>query len=148
MSIAKGPRPWSIHAFAAAFLGVAVIGLGIALWDPALEGLKWAARVPAVTWSEDSAIIAAFSVFTMALFPLVWIYGFGALRARWVVLGFAVVKIGLWWHGMTTIALSGWIESVRWLEPALIVLALVMMFAPASTRWLKQNWEADAETLV
>jgi hypothetical protein len=35
MRLAKGPRPWSIWMFAASFFGVAVIGLVLALSNPA-----------------------------------------------------------------------------------------------------------------
>lgn len=144
MKIRPGPRPWSIHLFAAAFAGVALIGLLIALSsEPLLELFKWSKRLPMVPWNRDAVIIASFSVFTMALFPLVWIYGFGSARARWIVLGFAGVKIALWAQGMVVVTLTGWIQAARWLEPSLTVLAVAMMLAPASSRWLKQEKEAD-----
>ncbi|MEO0642888.1 MAG: hypothetical protein AAFY47_05645 [Pseudomonadota bacterium] len=96
-----------------------------------------------VPWSQGTALIAAFSVFTMALFPLVWIYGYGSLRARWVVLGFAVIKAVVWSHGMMVATLAGWVQSARWFEPALTALALAMLFTPASKRWLERDRGAD-----
>ena len=143
MKIAQGPRPWSIHLFAAAFFGVALIGLAIALSNPLLEWFKWTKRLPMIPWDQDIAIIAAFSVFTMALFPLVWIYAYRSQRARWVVLGFAFVKVALWWQGMLVTNLEGWAQTARWLEPALTALAVLMMFAPASSRWLQRDREVE-----
>ncbi|MEM7689452.1 MAG: hypothetical protein AAF291_10565 [Pseudomonadota bacterium] len=145
MRIKAGPRPWSIHLFAAGLLAVALIGPSLALADPMLEWFKWSKRLPLISWSQDGAIIAAFSVFTMALFPLVWIYGYGSLRARWIVLAFAIVKVGLWWHGMMVTALAGWSQSLRWLEPVLTTLAVSMMFAPTSLRWLEKDREVGCD---
>lgn len=145
MKLKPGPRPWSIHVFAIALFCVAVIGLTIALSEPLLEWFKWSKRLPMIPWTQDGAIIAAFSVFTMALFPLVWIYGYGSLRARWVVLTFAIMKAAAWSQGVMVTTLAGWAQTARWFEPALTALAVAMMFAPASGRWLRGERKAQLD---
>ena len=129
--------------FALAFLAAAMIRLLATLTQPAFEFMVWQSALGTVTASYDGVIIAAFSLFTIALIPILWIYALGAARARWVVLVFGILKIGLWWQGFGLIPFTGWAQSALTLEPALILAALIALFHPASLRWLHHSRRAQ-----
>ncbi|BDI59872.1 hypothetical protein [Qipengyuania nanhaisediminis] len=143
MTWRKGPRPWTVRLFALALLIAALIGLFEALLaHEALLVGRWFDRLPMIRWTPDLAIVATFSQFTIALIPLVWIYAFASKAARWVVLAFGAIKIG--YAAINTgdaILLKS--PQVVWLEKALVLIALMMLFVPATTRWLGKDEEAS-----
>lgn len=151
MKLAEGPRPWSIWVFAASFCGVAAIGLYLALSDPFGNWSIWSQRLPDIRWTEDLALVASFSMFTIALIPIVWIFALRLKRARWVVLAFGLMKIGVRvLHDKPVISHGGDSSSdqiLRLGELGLILIALVMLFIPASTRWLDSKREGEFDAL-
>ncbi|WP_162627569.1 hypothetical protein [Erythrobacter sp. KY5] len=108
----------------------------------ALLAGRWYERVPIVNWTPERAIIASFSQFTIALIPLVWITLFASSRARWIVLAFGVLKLAgtLLSAGSQVISKA---PEVVVLEAGLVALALVMLFLPATSRWLGMRRDHD-----
>lgn len=139
----KGPRPWSVRLFATALLAAALVNLIEALRaHEALLMARWFARLPLFGWTPDFAIIASFSQFSIALIPLVWIYFLASNRARWVVLVFGIVKIGLSVPpASSSVQLKA--PGLIWLEAGLVVVALIMLFWPSTSRWVMEKGEGE-----
>jgi hypothetical protein len=86
--------------------------------------------------------------FTIALIPVVWIYGFANRYARWLVLGFGGAKLALFAY-----ALAQWLASggggallPQYTAPALTFIALAALLSESATRWL--NPEKAAHVAV
>ena len=153
----KGPRPWTIRAFATAFGAVALIGLFPAFSVPLVNWFLWAKRIDAfgllglfggVPVTQDVGLVLACSMFTIALIPIVWIYGLGSSRAKWVVLVFGACKIGLWLQAWQMVGYGPVGQVLRFFEPILITAALALLFSTSAGDWLNSNCEADNETFA
>lgn len=122
MKLRRGARPLAIRVFAAAFLAAAVLRLVRGLSDLPMAELAYAAHVPWLAWNRDWTIVALSAEFTIALIPLAWIYLFAAPFARWLVLGFGLVRLAMF-DGS---ALTG---------AALAVVAMASLFTAGAARW-------------
>jgi hypothetical protein len=100
-----------------------------------------------MVWSRDSALVASFSVFTIALIPILWIFILAAKRARWVVLVFGFFKIWLWAQPRPLYAYGAYLEVLLIAELALITIGLIVLFVPSSTRWLDHERSIDIEAI-
>ena len=139
MRILPGPRPLAIRVFAAAFLAAAIIRLGQGLANVEVAAIGLALRAPWFAWTRDSTIIALSAEFTIALIPIAWIYLFAAPFARWLVLGFGVLKLwGMRLGAMFLLqsgGLAGGLASLGWAEPALVLAAMVSLLTAGANRW-------------
>lgn len=151
MNIAKGPRPLEVKLFALAFLTSASIGLVRNLSSLDLEFLVWQSALGQIAFSRDALIIASFTAFTIALIPIVWIYFLASSRARWVVIGFGLLKLVIYLSGSPTWYLglfSGFPGLISFLEPFLICIALGMLWMSGMKEWVNptgKNTHADFE---
>ena len=135
MKSRKGPRPWSIRAFALLFIGAAALSFvdGLAgLDDPGLERA-----------SRDAAIIGSSARLTIALMTtgLVWFFGFRLVR--WIVPAFLLVKaaatLAIVWRSGTAEFVSGtWLAAM-----ALGLVAAILLFVPSSRPWFSPGREVD-----
>lgn len=149
MRIAKGPRPWAIHAFTASIFAIALLNLTTSLSDLNQTRGVLAALFPQVDWDRDTVIVALFTEFTISLIPLVWIFVFAAGYARWIILTFGILKL-LWilFALLGALLIAGGALLVL-VELALVVAALVFLFLPGATDWLdKQRELPDPETFA
>ncbi|UAB78419.1 hypothetical protein INR77_01350 [Erythrobacter sp. SCSIO 43205] len=138
MRIAKGPRPWSIRISCALLLLLACWTLWIHLRDTrTLQGLR-IEQFPQVPWSEDFAIVSAFTEFTIALIPIVLIAIYAKRFARVLVSVFTVIKVAL--IGMTLWSyyeqIGRFFAELLW-EPALLLLCVALLYLPSASRWFK-----------
>ncbi|QFT76442.1 hypothetical protein [Erythrobacter sp. THAF29] len=126
MTAKKGKRPWTIHLFALAFLLAGLVRLANGLsgaqnWINLLYGA-----------GSDAAIIAHFTEFTIALFPLVWVYWLASGGARYVVLAFGLVRLAGFVFG---IELGTSLVSI--IEPLCILVGLAAMLSERSSLWIE-----------
>jgi hypothetical protein len=136
-------RPLSINIFAAAFLASALIAFLDGLWDiPAMQALL-GEGVPGVEWSRDAVIVTLSARLSIALIPvaMVWLSAVGF--ARWMVTVLALGKLLNLPKGLAAIADGGAIDTAWLVSLALGLLAVAMLFTPASNRWFADRGEAD-----
>ena len=139
MRIAQGPRPWTIWAFGACLLILALYNLFIGLDDWHAVARALSSIAPWFDWSREWAIVAVFSEFTIALIPLVWIVVFAASFARWFILFFGLIKLG--WGGLA-LAIAWFFGDVEFsdvIQPALVATILILLWMPTSVNWLNKS---------
>ncbi len=142
----RGARPFAIRVFALTFLAAALIRLGTGLADLASARQRFATIATPLGASDDAAIVAMSAEFTIALIPLVWIYGFANRHARWLVLGFGGLRLA--GFGAELFAPGrGAIEPAALIEPALVAVALAALLTPQALRWLAGGRSSDAAPL-
>jgi len=130
MKLIRGPRPLAIRVFAAAFLAAALLRLLGGLADLERTAVSFALKAPWFAWDRDWTIIALSAEFTIALIPITWIYLFAAPFARWLVLGFGMLRL---WY-LDPAALAG---------PVLVVIAMGSLLTPAAAQWFARKGESD-----
>jgi hypothetical protein len=144
----EGPRPWPIWLFAGAFLTAAAIRLlaGLAALDSAKLRLFGGSDI--TVYSDDAAIVALASEFTIALIPIVWIFGIGSWFARWFVLAFGLIRL-FGFRDLPVDLLAGRpLAPHQLIEPPLIVVALACLLLPAAAPWFRRQPEIDPETFA
>lgn len=141
-----GPRPLSITLFAIALLLVALAGLAEGLSDIEGAALRLSLTLPWIGWDRGATVFAIFTEFFIALIPLLWIYFFAVRGARWVVLGFGLIKLLFAIRPLLATLQFGAFEPLLLLEPVLLAIALVMLFTPSASRWLRSRKEVDPAT--
>ncbi|TAD82173.1 MAG: hypothetical protein EAY70_03915 [Sphingomonadales bacterium] len=130
MKIIRGPRPLAIRIFAAAFLAAALLRLVRGLSNLPLAETVLAVHIPWFAWNRDWTIVALSAEFTIALIPLAWIYLFAAPFARWLVLGFGVLRLAM----LDPAALTG---------PVLVALAMASLLTAQANRWFAREPEEE-----
>lgn len=136
-------RPLTINVFAAAFLAAAVIALVDGLQDlPAMQTLL-AANMPGLVWTRDAVIVTLSARFSIALIPIVLVWFTAANFARWMVTVMALGKLFALPEGATQLLRGGAIDTAWFTSLALGLLAVAMLFAPASNSWFAKQQEAD-----
>lgn len=138
-------RPITINIFAAAFLAAAVIALVDGLRDiSAMQALLHAnASGIGIDWSRDAVIVTLSARFSIALIPIALVWLTAANFARWMVTVLALGKLINLPAGAALLARGGEIDTA-WLSAlALSLLAVAMLFTPASNRWFSKVEEAD-----
>lgn len=136
-------RPLTINVFAAAFLAAAVIALVDGLTDiPAVQALL-AANMPDIAWSRDAVIVTLSARFSIALIPIAMVWLSAVNFARWMVTVMALGKLFSLPEGLALVADGGAIDTAWLTSLVLGLLAVAMLFTPASNRWFAQKQEAD-----
>ena len=130
MKLIRGPRPLAIRVFAAAFLAAAVLRLVRGLSDLALSETILAVNVPWFAWDRDWTIVTLSAEFTIALIPLAWIYLFAAPFARWLVLGFGVLRLAM-------------LDPAALVGPLLVAIAMASLLTPQAARWFAHQPEEE-----
>jgi hypothetical protein len=137
-----GPRPHSITIFAATFLASAVIAYLGGLSDiPAHQALL-GDNVPEIAWSRDRVIVLLSARLSIALIPVALVWFFAANFARWMVTLLALGKL------INLPAAAKMISNEQSLDPAWLVslllamLAVFLLFTPASNRWFARRDDA------
>lgn len=136
-------RPLTINVFAAAFLAAALIALVDGLRDiPALQALL-RANVPGIDWSRDAVIVTLSARFSIAFIPIALVWLTAANFARWMVTVMVLGKLINLPDGVRLVAAGGQIDTAWLTALALGLLAVAMLFTPASNHWFAQQAEAD-----
>ncbi|WP_379922868.1 hypothetical protein [Erythrobacter sp. R86502] len=138
-------RPLSINLFAAAFIAAALIAFLDGIGDiPAMQAML-RADLPGVAWSRDAVIVTLSARLSIALIPVAMVWLAAVRFARWMVTVLALGKLLNLPEGVRAIAAGGAIDTA-WLTALVLgMLAVAMLFTPASNRWFAQKGENKAE---
>jgi len=136
-------RPLSINGFAAAFLAAAVIAFLDGLWNIPAQQVMLSENVPDFAWSRDAVIVLLSARLSIALIPIAMVW-LGAVNfARWVVAVLALGKLINVPEAVHLFANEEQIDPAWMASIALGVLAVTMLFTPASNRWFAKQEEVD-----
>jgi hypothetical protein len=137
-------RPRDINLFAALFFGAALLAfLGGLLNIPGQQAYL-RQLVPAVPWSRDAVIVWQSAWLSIALIPIAMVWLSAVRFARWMVTIMAVPKLA----GLALVAAKG-IAMIAALDPflaasaLLTLLAVALLFTPASNRWFADKGGID-----
>ncbi len=146
MRLARGPRPWPIWVFAAAFLGAATYSYILDLTTLPLQQAAFEALLPWAGWDRDWTIVALSAVLSIAFIPVLWICLFAGKVARAIVTVFTAIKL-LDVPAMIALYSASYpnVRITYFLEPALIGIAVICLFLPASRSWFNPPQEATHE---
>jgi hypothetical protein len=137
-------RPLSITIFAIASFADALIACVGGLFNIPARQTYLQTLIPLLSWSPDAVIVWQSAWLSIALIPIAMIWLAAVRFARWLVTIMAVPKL----LGIVTLAAQGWdvIGTLGpvWLAISLLsLLAVGMLFTPASNRWFAHKDGAD-----
>jgi hypothetical protein len=136
-------RPMSINVFAAAFLAAALIAFLDGMRDlPAFQNYM-SHNVPEIVWTRDAAIITLSARLSIALIPLAMVWLAAVRFARWMVTVLGLGKLLNLPEGIGLIAEGAPVDTAWLASLALGVLAVAMLFTPASSRWFADKGGED-----
>lgn len=130
------PRPLSIRVFTAAFLAAALVRLLQGLNDLDAAGIWLAQYLGDVAHSPDFLIVLMSAEFSIALIPIVWIYGFANRYARWLVLGFGGAKLAAFVYSLGLWLDTGATLQPQYTAPVLTAVALLAILTQSASEWL------------
>ncbi|PKP96969.1 MAG: hypothetical protein CVT76_05550 [Alphaproteobacteria bacterium HGW-Alphaproteobacteria-15] len=143
MKLASGSRPLAIRIFAAAFLVSALIAYLDGLGNiPTYQALL-RANVPEVAWSQDVVIVTLSARLSIALIPIALVWLTAANFARWMVTVLALGKLINVPEAVQIVAQGDRIDPAWAASLTLGLLAVTMLFTPASNRWFAHKGEVD-----
>lgn len=133
-------RPWPIVVASLLIVLVASFHLWMQLRHvPTLRGVR-IEQFPQIAWTDDLAIVSAFTEYTIALIPVVLILVFAKGFARMLVTVFSIGKALL--AGMTVWEYHDHVGRVftalLW-EPALLLFAVCLLYLPSASQWLGER---------
>lgn len=145
MKPAKGSRrPWSIWVFAAAFLAAALQDYLFWLTQIEVAQQIYELRWPWNGWNRDWTIVALSATLSIAFIPVAWICLFASQIARWLVTAFGALellgvlqKLWLW------ISADMGFGVGYFINPGLILIAILCLFLPPSNRWFSPDQEVS-----
>lgn len=137
-------RPASINLFATLFFGAALIAFLRGVLNLPSQQFYLEQLVPAVPWSRDAVIVWQSAWLSIALIPVAMVWLSAVRFARWMVTVMALPKV----LGLVQVATRG-IAMIATLDPLvtasalLTLLAVVLLFTPASNRWFADKGGVD-----
>lgn len=138
-------RPASITAFAGAFLAAALIAFVDGLRDIPAQQAMLDANVPAIVWSRDAVIVLLSARLSIALIPIAMVWLSAVRFARWMV---TVLALGKLLNVPEALGLMAAGERVdpAWLAALILgLLAVGVLFTPASNRWFAHDTNLTPE---
>ncbi len=136
-------RPGSITAFAVVFFAAALLSFLRGMIDLPAQQSDLERLVPAVTWSRDAVIVWQSARLSIALIPIAMVWLSAVRFARWMVTVLALGKLLMLPEGLRAIAAGGAVDTA-WLVSLLLgLMAVAMLFTPASNRWFARQSEND-----
>lgn len=137
------PRPLGINIFAAAFLSAALIAFVDGMRDlPEFQNYM-SLNVPEIVWTRDVAIVTLSARLSIALIPIAMIWLSAVRFARWMVTVLGLGKLLNLPAGIRLIAEGAPVDSA-WLTSLMLgLLAVAMLFTPASNRWFADKGADD-----
>jgi len=144
MRLAKGPRPWSIRAFAFLFMAQAVIVFADTFVEPGWLLERLSANFPGFTFDQDAIIVLASARLTIFAIPVALVWWRASRMARLLVTVFAAIRL-YWLPGAIDFALSGGSLYNAWLlATALCVAAVALLYTEGARSWFRQKVAAHA----
>ena len=139
----EGPRPWTIWGFVLAFMVAASFQLIQNFANPLLASMRYSDRFPAFEWTHDWVVVASSAEFTIALIPVIMIFGFAFRFARIFVAIFGALKLLPHAWDFDLILLSIELRPSLLVPPAAILLAICLLYSPTANRWLRKLEETN-----
>ncbi|EAQ28592.1 hypothetical protein NAP1_13373 [Erythrobacter sp. NAP1] len=137
MSLARNPRPASIHGFALLTIAAGLSDLieSLLFIDPS----SYEYLFPIIDWTRETVIVFASAMFTIVLIPVVAVWFFASRTARTIVT--VMFAISLPWHLLTVwSAVTDLVQSpLDLLEALAVIAAIALLHSRASSRWLERN---------
>ena len=111
------------------------------------QGTLWG--YTGVMLGEDEVIVALFSLFTIALIPIFWIYRMASRAARWVVVSFALFSLWLYIRNPAYIPAALLHDPMELAAPLLKIMSIALLFTPSANAYFR-HWKggADAEEMA
>lgn len=139
MTIAPGPRPWSIRLFAIAFFVSALAAFLSGLSRLELVIADFQDRVPALQWTADMAIVTLSARLSIALIPIALVWFLANNFARWVAAILAVGKIINIPGAIDQWQAAGYVAPGWAVSHVLAFFAAAMLFTPSANYWFKSK---------
>jgi hypothetical protein len=137
-------RPRSITLFALAFLGAALLVFVHGLLNIPDRQSFLAKLIPAVDWSRDAVIVWQSMWLSIALIPIAMVWLSAVRFARWMVTLIAAPKLlGLLFMATGDWRLLGIIGPLMMASHLLALIAVALLFTPASNRWFAGTFGQD-----
>ena len=128
-------RPASITLFAAAFLIAALVAFADGMGDlPAFQN-HMGQYVPQIVWTRDAAIVTLSARLSIALIPVAMVWLSAVRFARWMVTVLGLGKLVNLPDAIRLVAGGGAIDAAWLASLVLGLLAVALLFTPASNRW-------------
>ncbi len=129
-------RPRSITLFAVLFFTGALLAFLEGMLSLPDQQIQLQQAYPAFTWTRDAVIVWQSAWLSIALIPVAMVWLSAVRFARWMVTAMAGFKL----LGLVMLASKGWavlgMLSPFWLMSSLLgLLAVALLFTPASNRW-------------
>ncbi len=139
-------RPRSITLFAVLFFAAALLAFLEGMLSLADQQVQLQRSYSALTWTRDAVIVWQSMWLSIALIPIAMVWLSAVRFARWMV----TVMAGLKLLGLAMVASKGWavlgMLSPFWLMSSLLsLLAVALLFTPASNRWFAGTSGQDDE---
>lgn len=136
-------RPVSINIFAAAFLIAALLPYVDGLLDLAPHQAFWEATAPQVVWSRDWVIVMLNARLSIALIPIAMVWVSAVRFARWMVAIMALGRVPFALPKIRALIEEGAFDPPYFAALLFSLLAVVLLFTPASNRWFKEKGGVD-----
>ncbi len=137
-------RPASITLFAAAFLIAALVAFADAMGDLPAFQIHMGRYVPQIVWTRDAAIVTLSARLSIALIPVAMVWLSAVRFARWMVTVLGLGKLVNLPDAIRLVAGGGAIDAAWLASLALGLLAVALLFTPASNRWFASRGGAEA----
>ena len=136
-------RPLSINIFAAAFLAAALIAFLDGLRDLDAMQEMLSINIPYTAWTHDMVIVTLSARLSIALIPIAMVWLSAVRFARWMLTFLGLGKLLNVPAALATVAAGRAIDPA-WVTSLLFgLLAVAMLFTPASNRWFARQGEDD-----
>jgi hypothetical protein len=136
-------RPASITLFAAAFLIAALVAFADAMGDLPAFQIHMGRYVPQIVWTRDAAIVTLSARLSIALIPVAMVWLSAVRFARWMVTVLGLGKLVNLPDAIRLVAGGGAIDAAWLASLALGLLAVALLFTPASNRWFAAKGGAE-----
>lgn len=135
----RGPRPVSIRIFAALFLFIGLSGLLDGLTGLPAAQKMLGERFGWISWDREWTIIALSAQFTISLIPVTLIYLFASRFARWLMVIFGMLKLGLLVLHPELAAAELSLRPMSIIPPVILVIAIGMLFTAGPNAWFRNR---------
>ena len=139
-------RPASITLFAVLFFGSALLVFLHGLLHIADKQITLSKLVSAVDWTRDAIIVWQSAWLSIALIPIAMVWLSAVRFARWMVTIMVSPKLlGLLVVSAEGLQLLGMVSPLLMASHLLSLLAVALLFTPASNRWFAGTYGQDQE---
>jgi hypothetical protein len=137
-------RPHSITLFAVAFFGAALLVFVHGLLNIPDRQAFLFKLIPAVDWTRDAVIVWQSMWLSIALIPIAMVWLSAVRFARWMVTIMAAPRLlGLLFVGPEGWNLLGMVSPLMMASHLLTLIAVMLLFMPASNRWFADKGGVD-----